>query len=150
MKNIIQIILFLSIAVSCIYYFIYTHQNYGDVKLILLEKKEYHFSQKDKLPTRFIRDKDDMFYFAKEIFMTDTMYIEILDKLDLNNYDYIISCGYKIQGCNFSAEFTNNDGICKDEDPRIPLNLEYSNQTADTIYIYMIMCQKNKYRMPGP
>ena len=141
MKNIPQIILFLSIAVLCIY-LIYTHQNYGDVKLILLEKKECHFLQKDKLPTRVIRDKDDMSHFAKEILITDTMCFEILDKLDLDNYDYIISCGDKIQGCNFSAEFTNNDGMCKDEEPRIPLNLEYSNQTADTIYIYDYVSKK--------
>jgi len=150
MKNIILIILFFIILILGIYYLRYRYLNNGEVKFVLLETKEYYFLHKDKLPTRLIRNEDDISHFAKEILITDSLRFEILDKLDLSHFDYIISCGYKILRSDFSIGFTNSDGICKDEDPRIPLHIEYSTQTEDSIYIYKIICKKNKYRMPGP
>lgn len=143
-------ILILIIIVSVLYYLRYKTINYGDLTFHLIYKQEYKQLKNDIFSSRYINEKKDFFYFANETSMPDTLRTEILNLLDLDNFDYIISRGYQVIRGRYSAEYTKNDGISKNEDSRIPVDFTYSSQTEDFLYIYKVFSKKGGFRMSGP
>ncbi len=143
----LKLIIILLLIISGIVYLRCSYFYYKEVNYILVASYPLNSSQEG--PTRLIHDINDFYYFAKKI-PPGQRQLDLLKVLDLSHYDYIISCGYKIIKGSVSAEFTRNDIICKQEDDRLPIEIEYSSEITDSLYVYKVISNKGVYRMPGP
>ena len=85
----------------------------------------------------------DLFHLLKEASFTDSLGWVFIQSFDLKNHDYIVAFN-KIQKCNYSIEYSEQEWIPKDD--RIPLELIYLPCTKDTLYIYRIKAPKGKFR----
>jgi hypothetical protein len=85
----------------------------------------------------------DLFQLLHEASFPDSLARVFIYSFDLDNHDYIVAFN-KIQKCNYSIEYTEQEWIPKDD--RIPLEIMYLPGTEDTLYIYRIKAAKGKFR----
>ena len=90
-----------------------------------------------------INNNVDLFHLLQEASFPDSLARLFIHSFDLKNHDYIIAFN-KIQKCNYSIEYTEQEWIPKDD--RIPLEIKYLPGTEDTLYIYRIKAAKEKFR----
>ncbi len=85
----------------------------------------------------------DLFHLLQEASFLDSLARVFIHSFDMQNHDYIVAFN-KIQKCNYSIEYTEQEWIPKDD--RIPLEPIYLPGTEDTLYIYRIKAEKGKFR----
>lgn len=97
----------------------------------------------ERLEADTTSNNEDLFHLLKEASFTDSLRWVFIQSFDLKNHDYIVAFN-KIQKCNYSLEYSEQEWIPKDD--RIPLELIDLPCTKDTLYIYRIKAPKGKFR----
>ena len=157
MKNVGKRTIFLLcflIAIIIVYqvYRRFTYSGKVEVTLVKAikdpQKDRSRVEPRDK--SEFIHRNECFNWYMKYLSLQEQDVYQIEQSLQLDKYDYIITCGHRIIDCCYSADFTEHDGICECEDNRIPLDVRLSSDCTDSIYVYRLSAKKNKYRYPGP
>lgn len=107
--------------------------------------------ERDSIRITYFIDNMEMLNFTIEDLSLQKKKEKIKNLINLKLYDYYISVGKRIIKCNYSKDFTDHhDLICECEDNRIPLDIKFSRQVTDSIYMYKLLTSKNMFREAGP
>lgn len=105
--------------------------------------KNIYILARERLKADTTSNNEDLFHLLKEASFTDSLRWVFIQSFDLKKHDYIVAFN-KIQKCNYSIEYSEQEWIPKDD--RIPLELIDLPRTKDTLYIYRIKAPKGKFR----
>ncbi|MDD4395842.1 MAG: hypothetical protein PHQ33_08150 [Bacteroidales bacterium] len=155
----VVILVFLSIIMFSIYYFVPRHVDFELIKTI--EQPDPFYDRTEYKGFDYIYSQDDLWFWLREWYSTDpilcdsivgydsTFIAQLTKELDCNNYDYIITYQKKLLLLNYSPYLTQTkDRIYWDK--KIPLIPSFDTIFTDSVYIYRIKNYNNKFRHPGP
>lgn len=125
------------------YTYVYNYSGHVDVELIGVYKNpsdslNRELIERDSIRITYLIDNMDMLNFTIDDLSLNKKKEKIKHLINLKLYDYYISVGRRVFQCDYSAYFTEHgDGICKEVDSRIPLDVKFSSYMTDSIYIYI-------------
>lgn len=110
--------------------------------------KNIYSLARERLEADTTSNNEDLFNLLKEASFSDSLARIFYQSFYLKNHDYIVTFN-KIQKCNYSIEYSEQEWIPKDD--RKPLEPIYLSGTIDTLYedtlyIYRIKAPKGKFR----
>jgi hypothetical protein len=150
-KTIIFIVFLIAIIIV---YQVYRFNYSGKVEVTLVKAIKDPQKERSRIYPRekreYINSNERFNWYMEFLSLQQQDIYQIYQSLQLDKYDYIITCGHRIIDCCYSVDFTDHDGICECEDNRIPLDIRLSSDCTDSIYVYKLNAKKNKYRSPGP